>query len=100
LTFNGTGVYSNTAATLTNTYIQYVVASPASFTLNSNLTTAASRTFTINSGASLTLGTGTLASQPTGGGLITNSGTLMCGTNVITGTSFTLTNSGNANQQW
>lgn len=73
----------NASGTIANTYLNYVVVSPAELTLNSNLTTAASRTFTINLGATLTLGTGTLANSASG--TITNSGSLYLGTNVISG---------------
>jgi len=86
ITFNGVDKsYTHTGGTLTNTTLNYVIGSPAVFTLNNNLTTASSRTFTINSGATVTLGTGTLASAATTGGLITNSGSLYLGNNIVAG---------------
>ncbi|MBL7779084.1 MAG: T9SS type A sorting domain-containing protein [Chitinophagales bacterium] len=80
----GSKTYS-ALGTVTNTYINYAVVSPCELTLNTNLTTSASRTFTVNSFSALILGSGTLASAATSGGLISNSGTLNCGTNIITG---------------
>jgi hypothetical protein len=85
--FNGVGSRTYSASgTITNTNLNYVVVSPAELTLNATLTTAASRTFTINSGATLILGSGNLASAAATGGLITNSGTLILSpTSIISG---------------
>jgi hypothetical protein len=69
--FNGTnGTFTKTAGTITNTYMNWAINTSKKLTLNNSFSIATSRTFTVN-------------------------GTLVCGTNQVTGAgSFTLASTG------
>ncbi|MEX1187961.1 MAG: hypothetical protein WED33_01805, partial [Bacteroidia bacterium] len=76
-----TSVFNQSAGTHTNTFLQYTIASAAALSINSAFTLQTSRTFVINAGAFLTLG-----SNIVDNGVMTVTGSIDLGAFVVSGT--------------